>query len=405
MPDLNIESSVMWRSKPSQLKTWSQRWKRVSWIPHLFTRILKPSRRKSFETELTLLLEAIPVSHSRKRENEKDKMTPDTSGPTSSKSSTQLDLFSVSLKTSKDTSPSDCEKSLATWKQEVIKRRGAYSARVKSATESIKEKGSLSWPTVRVSSANGASEKEIAEGNPKSRLETAVDIIERETWRTPAASEPGVSIDRLQTKEGGPPQSGERLYDKETGRNCQYGLTQQVQIQQKWPTPRVVDTEGGTAKNVEFKDGSFSRVNADGVRFGVKLKDAVEHQAQIQQKWPTVRASEYKDTGPVGSKSYTHMFDRHYLCAKVKETDKPKGCLSPDWVEKMMGVPPGWTALDGTSGEWDGVDEWIDGSWDSGPRIVEQCENRVDRIRLLGNGVVPATAALAYLTLSEELKR
>jgi len=368
LPDLNIESSVMWRSKPTQSKTWSQRWKRISWIPHLFTRILKPSRRKSFETELTSLLGAIPVSLFRKPEDVPEQMTKrDTSGPTSSKSSTQLDLFSASLKTWKDTSPSDCEKSLATWKQEVTKRRGVYSQRVKSATESIKEKESSSW-------------------------------------RTPAASEPGVSIDRLQTKEGGPPQSGERLYDKETGRNCQYRLTQQVQIKQKWPTPRVVDTEGGTAKNVELKDGSFSRVNKEGVRFGVKLKDAVNHQAQIQQKWPTPRASEYKDTGPVGSKSHTHMFDRHYLCAKVKETDKPKGCLSPDWVEKMMGVPPGWTALDGTSEDWDGVDEWIDGSWDSGPRIVEQCENRVDRIRLLGNGVVPATAALAYLTLSEELK-
>ena len=35
--------------------------------------------------------------------------------------------------------------------------------------------------------------------------------------------------------------------------------------------------------------------------------------------WPTIRASEYKDCGPLGSKSQKHMSDRSYLCAVVKE--------------------------------------------------------------------------------------
>lgn len=36
-------------------------------------------------------------------------------------------------------------------------------------------------------------------------------------------------------------------------------------------------------------------------------------------------------------------------------------------------------------------------------RVVDGCANRVDRIRLLGNGVVPQTAAKAWTTLNEEL--
>jgi DNA (cytosine-5)-methyltransferase 1 len=36
-------------------------------------------------------------------------------------------------------------------------------------------------------------------------------------------------------------------------------------------------------------------------------------------------------------------------------------------------------------------------------RVVNGCPDRVDRIRLLGNGVVPQTAAKAYTTLSERL--
>jgi len=43
-----------------------------------------------------------------------------------------------------------------------------------------------------------------------------------------------------------------------------------------WPTPRVSDTEGGAAQNVEMENGSFSRKNKDGVRWGVKLRDAGE---------------------------------------------------------------------------------------------------------------------------------
>ena len=39
------------------------------------------------------------------------------------------------------------------------------------------------WPTPRVSSANGPSQKEIVAGNPKRRLETEVAI--REMWTTP----------------------------------------------------------------------------------------------------------------------------------------------------------------------------------------------------------------------------
>ena len=65
----------------------------------------------------------------------------------------------------------------------------------------------------------------------------------------------------------------------------------------------------------------------------------------LHTTWPTPRASEYKDTGPVGSKSHKHMLGRNYLCAEVKDQDKPKGQLSADWVELLMGYPFGWTEI------------------------------------------------------------
>jgi len=286
---LNIEQSLMWRSKPSQLKTWCRRWREDSFLPHLFTRILKPSQRKSFETKLTSSLEDIHVRHFHKQEKDKEKTTPDTYGLTLESTWKQLDLIEFCSKTSKDTYRLDSPQSLATWKKMVTTQRGEYSARVKLA-HTTREKESLSWPTVMASD-----------------------------WKN-------------------------------------MDTCNQMQL----------------AKAV--------KVN-----------------------WPTPRASEYKDCGPVGSKSHTHMDAKRYLCAKVKNANKPKEHLNPDWVEKLMGVPTGWTALDGNSNEWQ--NNWS-GDWEGvTPRTTDNKKDRVDRIRMLGNGVVPATAAKAWTVLSARLNK
>ena len=54
------------------------------------------------------------------------------------------------------------------------------------------------------------------------------------------------------------------------------------------PTPTASDVEGGVAKDVQFKNGSFFRENKQGVRWGVKLRDAVS-------MLPTPTAMDTKD--------------------------------------------------------------------------------------------------------------
>ena len=242
-----IESSLMWRSKPTPLRTWLTRWNRVSWMPHLFTRILKPSQHISFETALTSSLEATRANHLAQREGARERKIPDTSGHTSENISTQLDLLNASLKTSKDTSRLDSPLSSATWKKMVTAQRGEYSARLKSAH--------------------------------------LTNASESTSFPTPSATPYGTS------------QNGKR---------------------------------------------------ADGSTFKQAGKPSLESMAR-HNVWPTPRASEYKDCGPVGSKSQIHMEKRSYLCAKVKDQHKPTGCLSPMWVEWLMGVPTEWTAL----GSWE----------------------------------------------------
>ena len=375
LQELNIESSLMWRSKPSPLRTWLPRWKRVSWMPHLCGRILKPCRWIAFEIELTSSLAVILASLSQQQESGLEKKTPDTSGLTSATSSEQLDLFGASLKTSKDTSLSDSERSLATWKALVIQRRGEYSQRVKSA-HLIRESEST-------------------------------------LWRTPAVSDPGITLDRLQTKDGNSPRSGERLYDKETGRNAQYGLTQQVQMEPtQWLTPRVMEVD-------ESYDNYQRRMKASGNPKNIGKTRPANLTMQVKMEptqWltPTVVDMDRTPEGREKRKKYRESIGRKYvegclteqvmnqerakveptqmsqsLSAKARKgellptpttrdwkggykeealtrkdgksrrfdalpnaaiggvgTDIVSGHLNPDSVEWLMGVPTGWTALD-----------------------------------------------------------
>ena len=198
LPGLNIESSLLAKSKPTRLRTWQTRWKQGSFYPHLFGRILKPCQYSLFETKLACLHLAIPANLLAQQEKEKERMTPDTCGLTSGDTSNQLDLFSASLKTLKDTSALDLERSSATWKALVTKQRGEYSQRVKLALLT-KEKESTSWPTATVFDVTGGSyPTELVNGQWRSKhskdpnspwygakLRDAVETAER-IWPTPS---------------------------------------------------------------------------------------------------------------------------------------------------------------------------------------------------------------------------
>jgi DNA (cytosine-5)-methyltransferase 1 len=54
------EKSLLWRSKPSLLRTWLRRWKRNSWIQHLSIRTLRPSHTESFVDKWTSLSGGFP---------------------------------------------------------------------------------------------------------------------------------------------------------------------------------------------------------------------------------------------------------------------------------------------------------------------------------------------------------
>ena len=68
------------------------------------------------------------------------------------------------------------------------------------------------------------------------------DELPPEEWRSPAASEPGITAEKLRPIDGGELGGMNRHFDKDTGRMAQIGITQQVKIRDKGGTgsiPRV----------------------------------------------------------------------------------------------------------------------------------------------------------------------
>ena len=81
------------------------------------------------------------------------------------------------------------------------------------------------------------------------------------------------------------------------------------------------------------------------------------------------------------------------------QSSQAGGSLSPDWVSWLMGLPVGWTSLEPLPRE--DYDQWLqaqfEGAWwleEQGlPRVATGVKNRVNRLKCLGNGIVPLVVA------------
>jgi|6_EtaG_2_1085325.scaffolds.fasta_scaffold37292_2 hypothetical protein len=152
------EQSLMWRSKPSQSRTWSQRWKRENWIKHLSGRTLRRSRQNNFTDWWTSSLAGTRANRSVPLVSDEEPKTQDISGRFCAEQFELFDQVESSLKTSKDTYRLDSPRYSAIWTKMVTEQRGEYSARLKSA-RATRESESSSWPTPRASGQNDSARK------------------------------------------------------------------------------------------------------------------------------------------------------------------------------------------------------------------------------------------------------
>ncbi len=178
---------------------------------------------------------------------------------------------------------------------------------------------------------------------------------------TPSVQEPGVSAERLQTKEGEPAKIGERAYDKHTGRLAQVGLHQQIAM---LPTPRADDSKRG---NYTYDQGDKTRPRLSLMGHVTMLPtptdSMVTMQDFVQAKFhsskrpkyseamlPTPKSRDWKGETQRGPEAPRDGLQNSLSAAsgitKENRTGTQAGLrLRPSFVEFLMGFPENWTEL------------------------------------------------------------
>jgi hypothetical protein len=91
----------------------------------------------------------------------------------------------------------------------------------------------------------------------------------------------------------------------------------------------------GSEMSLESWEQSVTRRRGE---YSLRVKSARLTSASGSSSWPTIRASEYKDVGPVGSKSHDHMLGKHYLCAVVTQEAWQTPTTNMDMVRSEDGI-------------------------------------------------------------------
>jgi hypothetical protein len=277
------EQSLMWRSKPSPSRTWSQRWKRENWMRHLSGRTLRHSTENRFAAWWTSCQAATRVNRSQQQASDEAPKTQDISGRFCAE---QFELFSPdesSSKMSRDTSRWDSPQSSAIWTKMVTEQRGEYSARRNAARATRESESSSSggWPTPGTSQAH-------IDGQGRSTVEEV-------------AKQKKFHLSQRTNKSG-------EIVKRDNGKTHQATLASAVMGAQMWPTASARDWKDtpGMSKTRPDRNG-LGRID--------QLARSVYHNDSPQDQ---------DNRNSIG---------------------RNPGRLSPNWVEQLMGVPVGWTQL------------------------------------------------------------
>ena len=191
-----------WRGKPLPPRHWSRRWKQGGFIRLLSGLTCEPSTLDAGVESLIASLRATRARATALPESGSASLTTAGCSIAPSTSSTPAGLLVSSARTCRGTPMDSLPSQSRHWSDWAAALRSEYSARPK--------------PEIRCGGSDCSSS--------------------HDDWRSPAAQDPGISIERLRTVDGKPWHPGERAYDMETGRMAQTGLTQQSE---HWMAPRT----------------------------------------------------------------------------------------------------------------------------------------------------------------------
>ncbi len=177
---------------------------------------------------------------------------------------------------------------------------------------------------------------------------------------------------------------------KEEGINLQFALRHYVQM---YPTPTARDYKGARKPETLKKKGR-TETNS--------LPDKVRA-LEDHKMWPTARGGigmNMKTTENMANLRHKKYLETEVAHVHIHEEKKdPVGALNPPWVEWLMGFPIGHTSINEDITYNMEVDYW--GEEPPISRVAVGVKNRKDRLRCLGNAVVPQCLAVIAECIKE----
>ena len=170
------------------------------------------------------------ASRSRSQAKAPELTTPATSGPTSTASSPPADPLSCWESKLRARLGTDGSMEFELIWKELATPGGRSIFRLSRSTPrtfaSVSTGSPSTWWTPKASQTMGRYSRVNGKIYPGLWMQAEGTVAA--TWRTPATTEPGVTLERLETAAGQPWTPGQRAYDKYTGRVAQVGLTHEV---------------------------------------------------------------------------------------------------------------------------------------------------------------------------------
>lgn len=370
-----IAQSLTWKTKPMPAQRWLRAYRMKPWMQRLFGQICEPSTADHGVASWISSLRESRASHTPSQERNEVLTTLATCGLTPSASSSKPTPNGSCWKTSPTSLTLDSTRSPETYKKWVSRLRQTASRRKKSVVRTGAS-GSSRWPTAVVADAR-SSGRHTTTTNVMHAGTTLTDATRN--WPTPT-SEPfrsrggerkdEMGLDRLAKRWPTPASRDYRTPNSATHLTVSSGAKHLDQLSNfvahMWPTPRGTESEMRTHKRtpaqLERGHGRYLPVEAEnwptpsageGRRgsFVDDTKRAKEGRGRqltdtainwptprsedgeccgnhpgrkdsltgVSKMWPTPRSAEWKDSGPVGSKSFQHRLKRHYLDATAMQ--------------------------------------------------------------------------------------
>jgi hypothetical protein len=356
-----------------------------------------------------------------------DCLTIVTSGPIRSESLARWEVASSSWRTSQacwqmETGQPTLESLSGGWPQSGMTRSGCLF-RLPKPERPISENGGGLWPTPNASSGgthSGISEKtawsELAKGHqiglgaaaamwPTPRAGKTTDENEESWLARYAAGKVATPPLALAARMWPTPTSTERSgTNPKTGKG--EGLSKTVKM---LPTPRASEYKGSGPVGSKSHTHMLKRDYLCAVVKMLPTPTSTERPGTNPKTGKgeglskTVKMLPTPTVMPFATPSSSDSVGSHgggQGRSLRTDTHGEGGSLSPDWVSWLMGLPVGWTSLEPMPRReyLDWLHAQLDGTWwdeERGlPRVATGVKDRVNRLKCLGNGIVPASLAL-----------